>query len=597
MALQTKNPEKNFWLWGTWGKRVVKAPFLTQKVHGRIRDVIIGHTFIIALNEDGFPYSWGEDKSGCLGLGTENTNVTDPRMIQFPSGFDGKIVDVQYGRHHVLALSNKGKVYSWGENTSGQLGLNDVQTRFEPTFVEELRPYTVIQIMAVDNMSYALTNHGFVYAWGENKDGCLALEHDNPRVMKPEPMMRTKETAVKRLAIKECGGSGASRGKTVIAFVELAEPLKAEEHIGGFKASLGSLPAAEDEGGGGGGGGGEGEGQLAIMENDGQREKDIFEGVDLMRRVMDNTQDWWSHILNVRHGSPYTDNPEHYDDLTDRPAAGDNCTVLQLDTFVNIDILERASYELETLITSASAQMREIRGKKGTKNVKFMLSLFMDDCKLRKEKIRRTVSARQLMDHKKSMKQIPTVYATDLNSQAEIQRITQANSQLTRTLQKVRKMQTYDVFTRALQDSLIECMECKLQVHETQIECLKLRAGQPADAVAPALRTIKERWGALKHFSIYNLFQECVLKGQNVSFGSDDEMLAYLVQRSDDKIDQIIQIGRDKLISEDQLVPSICYDLLMENAELRKMCNAYQLKVLLMRQGKERAGGAVLAIT
>lgn len=384
--------------------------------------------------------------------------------------------------------------------------------------------------------------------------------------------MRTKDTQVKRLAVKECGGTAGVPGKTVIAFVELAEPLKPEDQIGGYKASLGA-PEPNLEG----------KGEMA--EN---IEKDIFEGVDLMRRVMDNTQDWWHHLLDVRHGSPYEDNPAQYDELTDRQGKNDNCTALQLDTFVSLDILERASYELDMLIQSARAQLLEIRSKKGTKNVKFVLSMFADNCKLRKEKIRRTVAARQLMDHKKQIKS--TQYTPDKLDETDQKKIEAANQQLTRALKRVMNLKTYDVFTRALQDSITECIECKLQVHETQLECLKLTSKQDGDPIQPALRIIKERWGALKHFSIYNLFQECNLRGQNVTFSSDDEMLAFLVQSSDAKIDQIIHVGRNKMTSQDLLVPSLCYDLLMENAELRKMCNTYQLKVLLMRQNKEKAG-------
>merc|ERR1719356_1614931 len=134
-------------------------------------------------------------------------------------------------------------------------------------------------------MSYALTNHGMIYAWGLNKEGCLALEHDNPRVLKPEPMIRPKDTIVKKLAVKDCGGAGPHPGKTVIAFVELADPLKPEDQIGGYPHSLGS-PEQPDQ-------------KTDMVLND-VVEKDIFEGVDLMRRVMDNTQDWWIHMLDVR---------------------------------------------------------------------------------------------------------------------------------------------------------------------------------------------------------------------------------------------------------------------------------------------------------
>jgi hypothetical protein len=572
MATKSRNESKNFWLWGTWGKRVIKVPFLTEKIQGSIRNVIIGQTFILALCQDGHLVSWGEDKSGCLGLGTDNQNQPDPKKIVFPTDFQGKIIDIQYGKHHVLALTNMGKVYAWGENNQGQLGLNDTQTRYEPVFIEELRLETVTEILAVDNMSYALTNHGWVYAWGDNKEGALALEHDNPRVMKPEPMMRMKDTQVKHLEIKEGGGTaGQKAGKAIIAYVDLADPISKGEEIGGFAESLGEMKPQGAAGT-----------EVSITD---KFEKEIFEGVDLMRRIMDNTLDWWNHMATVRHGAPYDDDPTQatMDEVAEHQAMEDNCTALQLDMFVSLDNLEKASYELDELIRSAKAQLQEIRSKRGTKNVKFMLALFMDDCKLRREKIRRTVSARQLMDHVKAVNQ--THFSSGDN---DPQRLEQANMNLKRTQANVRKVPTYDVFTRRLQDCLIQTIECKLQLHETQKT--RLGEGKTEFVQIPALTSIRERWAALKRFSIYNLYQECNLRGQNVSFSSDDEMLAFLVQQSDQKIDQIIQNDKDRTISRDLNIEPLCYEFLIENAELRKMCNTYQLKVLLMREGKEKPG-------
>ncbi|CAK9030938.1 unnamed protein product [Durusdinium trenchii] len=564
--------ENNFWLWGTWGKRVIKAPFLTQKVPGKIRDIIIGQNFIIALKEDGQLVSWGEDKVGCLGLGTEDVNVQDPRKIPFPSDFKGKVVDVQYGRHHVLALTSTGKVYSWGDNNKGQLGLSDQQNRYEPVAVEELRRWTVIQILALDHMSYALTSDGIVYAWGDNTDGSLALGHDKAVVDKPEPMMRMQGTAVKKLVARDCGGSGG-KGKTVIAFVELADPLPQKDSIGGFDRPLGGHGRHEDK-------------DKVVLSDD--MEKDIFEGVDLMRQVMDNTQDWWEHILKVRHGSPYNDNPLQVDDLSDKKDA-DNCTAMQLDTFVALDQLEDASYELDKFIQSARAQLFEIRKKKGTKNVKFMLSLFMDDCKLRREKIRRAVAARQLIEYKRGMPKDPDLLATGADRGADFLR--KETEAVSSQLSKVRDLRTYDLFTRVLQESLSEVLEAKLQVLGLQEEIVKSRSGQKPNLAIPGLNILMGRWADLKRFSIYNLYQECNLRGQGLAFNSDDEMFSFLVTSSDAKIDQIIQIDKDALVSRDSHIPGLCYELLAENAELRKMCNAYQLKVLLLssEEGNEKA--------
>ena len=52
---------------------------------------------------------------------------------------------------------------------------------------------------------------------------------------------------------------------------------------------------------------------------------------------------------------------------------------------------------------------------------------------------------------------------------------------------------SYDNSATVRQDSLIECVEVKLQLHETQIELLKARKGQASDPIQPALRIIKER--------------------------------------------------------------------------------------------------------
>merc|ERR1719482_2535558 len=107
------NSKKNFWLWGKWDRRMIKQPFLTQKVDAKIRNIVIGPTFIIALQEDGKLVSWGEDKSGCLGLGTEKQVCPEPDFITLPDNAGvGKVIDVQFGRKHVLALTSKGRVYA-----------------------------------------------------------------------------------------------------------------------------------------------------------------------------------------------------------------------------------------------------------------------------------------------------------------------------------------------------------------------------------------------------------------------------------------------------------------------------------------------------
>merc|ERR1711920_108691 len=125
-----------------------------------------------------------------------------------------------------------------------------------------------------------------------------------------------------------------------------------------------------------------------------------------------------------------------------------------------------------------------------------------------------------------------------------------------------------------------------------RVELLKVAEGKPSDPMLPALRIIKDRWNSLKHFSLYALYLECETKKMDFE-GRDDEHLAYLVKASNTQIDQMLQIDKDRIISHDTLVPALCYDLLRENAELRKMTNSYQLHVLMLYQGKNPSGSTV----
>merc|ERR1712167_26935 len=94
-----------------------------------------------------------------------------------------------------------------------------------------------------------------------------------------------------------------------------------------------------------------------------------------------------------------------------------------------------------------------------------------------------------------------------------------------------------------------------------------------------------------KHSSVYSVYLDSEHNSKSQSFeGRDNDHLAYLVNESNRQIDQMLLIDKDKIISHDTLVPALCYDLLRENAELRKLTNSYQLHVLLLHKGKQLSG-------
>lgn len=124
-----------------------------------------------ALGDDGLVYSWGDNSVGQIGDGTDIRRPT-PTPVLMPAGVS--FTDVSVGDAHVLALGSDGRVYSWGENNLGQLGDGTDTNRFAPAAIPNPPGVTeFIQVMAGRYHSLALASDGTAYAWGAGNGGKL----------------------------------------------------------------------------------------------------------------------------------------------------------------------------------------------------------------------------------------------------------------------------------------------------------------------------------------------------------------------------------------------------------------------------------------
>ncbi|XP_054155256.1 RCC1 and BTB domain-containing protein 1-like [Oppia nitens] len=132
--------------------------------------------YVIAFTANGDIYSWGYNNNGELGIGT-TVNSNRPNLID---GLVGKrIVDISCGYDHSLALTATGDVYSWGDNSYGQLGNgNNFDIQSVPHKVKGFDSQEVIQISCGYYHSMAITKAGHVYGWGYNSEGELGLGND-----------------------------------------------------------------------------------------------------------------------------------------------------------------------------------------------------------------------------------------------------------------------------------------------------------------------------------------------------------------------------------------------------------------------------------
>jgi len=101
--------------------------------------------------------SWGTGKWGELGFGAHTLFSPRPQVI--PKFRHINIVQIATGRHHVLAVSNVGNLYSWGSGRSGKLGHSDYEDRQAPEFVQFFEKFFVEFIAAGDAHSAVLTTN------------------------------------------------------------------------------------------------------------------------------------------------------------------------------------------------------------------------------------------------------------------------------------------------------------------------------------------------------------------------------------------------------------------------------------------------------
>ena len=89
-----------------------------------------------------------------------------------------EVIDAAVGLEHTVVLINGGRVYSWGSNQYGQLGI-DVTPDLTP-FTSVPTPIDVggelvMNVSAAAGHSVALSFTGGVYTWGANQEGQLGL--------------------------------------------------------------------------------------------------------------------------------------------------------------------------------------------------------------------------------------------------------------------------------------------------------------------------------------------------------------------------------------------------------------------------------------
>ncbi|NXV69632.1 RPGR regulator, partial [Molothrus ater] len=129
------------------------------------------HTAIITGK--GKLYMFGSNDWGQLGLGSKST-VSKPTCVKALKPEKPKFAVC--GRNHTLVYTEKGNVYAAGGNSEGQLGLGDTEERTTFHLISFFtNQHKIKQLSAGSYTSAAVTEDGQLFVWGDNSEGQIGL--------------------------------------------------------------------------------------------------------------------------------------------------------------------------------------------------------------------------------------------------------------------------------------------------------------------------------------------------------------------------------------------------------------------------------------
>ncbi|XP_078230092.1 serine/threonine-protein kinase Nek8 isoform X3 [Callithrix jacchus] len=148
--------------------------FISRFLEGQsgvtIKHVACGDFFTACLTDRGIIMTFGSGSNGCLGHGSL-TDISQPTIVEALLGYE--MVQVACGASHVLALSTERELFAWGRGDGGRLGLGTRESHSCPQQVPMPLGQEAQRVVCGIDSSMILTVPGQALACGSNRVGSV----------------------------------------------------------------------------------------------------------------------------------------------------------------------------------------------------------------------------------------------------------------------------------------------------------------------------------------------------------------------------------------------------------------------------------------
>lgn len=151
----------------------------------------------------GFGYNgYGQMADRSVTLHTGNEKTTPYEMSKnFNLEVGEKIVDIYSGFFYGMAVTSNNNIYAFGQNSSGQLGIKNNISTSTPQKMNQNISFSsddAIQVMALgEKHSLLVSNRGEIYSWGDNGSGQLGEDYNISSVLTPNDITKNFPPIIK----------------------------------------------------------------------------------------------------------------------------------------------------------------------------------------------------------------------------------------------------------------------------------------------------------------------------------------------------------------------------------------------------------------